>query len=595
MTAFFENLQKLGRALMLPIAVLPVAGLLLRLGQADLLDLPMVAAAGAAIFSNLGLLFAVGIAVGLARENNGAAGLAALVGYFVTMEGAATLLAVPAGEVAGLSGAALVAAVDAFRDQQLAKLSVPAGILSGLIAGWLYNRYATIRLPDYLAFFGGRRFVPIASGLCGLVTAAAFGFGWPLLESGMDAMSRAVLDAGELGLFLYGVLNRVLIVTGLHHILNNVAWFLLGDFGEVTGDLRRFFAGDPQAGMFMSGFFPVMMFGLPAACLAMYHAAPSGRRRAVGGLLFSMALTSFLTGVTEPIEYTFMFLAPALYAVHAVLTGTAMVLMDLLGVRLGFGFSAGLFDYVLNFNISTHPLWLLPVGLAYAAIYYAMFRWCIVRFDLPTPGRDVAGSQAAPPPPASQGDAVPAMIEALGGAANIVSVDACTTRLRLVVADPARVEPEALKRLGAHGVIQPTASTVQVVLGPVADQVAGEIKRHTGIRRPAVGVESPAGPLPAARPAASEAAGLSAEGVRAWVAAFGGATNLAGVDVVAGRLRLEVADRALVQEGTLQVPGVRALAWVAPRVAHVLVDGGTLDCGLARDQLKDAVSGLNPA
>lgn len=394
MTAAFENLQKLGRALMLPIAVLPVAGLLLRLGQPDLLDLPMVAAAGNAIFSNLGLLFAVGIGVGLARENNGAAGLAALVGYFVTVEGAATLLSVPSAEVAGLSGEALDLAVAAFRDQQLAKLSVPAGILSGLLAGWLYNRYSTIRLPDYLAFFGGRRFVPIASGLCGLGAAAAFGFGWPLLESGMDAMSRAVLGAGEIGLFLYGVLNRVLIVTGLHHILNNIAWFLLGDFGEVTGDLRRFFAGDPAAGLFMSGFFPVMMFGLPAACLAMYHAAPRGRRRAVGGLLISMALTSFLTGVTEPIEYTFMFLAPALYAVHAVLTGTSMVLMDLLGIRLGFGFSAGLFDYLLNFNIATRPLWLLPVGLAYAALYYAMFRYFIIRFDLPTPGRDVAGAPA---------------------------------------------------------------------------------------------------------------------------------------------------------------------------------------------------------
>ena len=590
MSRFFENLQKLGRALMLPIAVLPVAGLLLRLGQADLLDLPMVAAAGAAIFSNLGLLFAVGIGVGLARENNGAAGLAALVGYFVTMEGAATLLAVPAGEVAGLSGEALAAAVEAFREEQLAKLSVPAGILSGLIAGWLYNRYATIRLPDYLAFFGGRRFVPIASGLCGLATAAAFGIGWPLLTSGMDAMSRAVLDAGELGLFLYGVLNRVLIVTGLHHILNNVAWFLLGDFGDVTGDLRRFFAGDPQAGMFMSGFFPVMMFGLPAACLAMYHAAPPGRRRAVGGLLFSMALTSFLTGVTEPIEYTFMFLAPALYAVHAVLTGTSMVLMDLLGVRLGFGFSAGFFDYLLNFNIATRPLWLMPVGLAYAAVYYAMFRWCILRFNLPTPGRDAAAAPAAAPA-ARSGGTVPAMIAALGGAANIVSVDACTTRLRLVVADPARVEPDTLKQLGAHGVIQPSATTVQVVLGPVADQVAGEIKQHTGARQADDAATPPAEPA-VATPGTAE---LSAEAVRAWIAAFGGASNLASVEAVAGRLRFEVADPRLVAAETVQLGGTRALAWVAPGVLHVLVDGSKLDCKRAAAQLNAAAGGLNPA
>lgn len=586
MRIFFENLQKLGRALMLPIAVLPVAGLLLRFGQPDLLDLPVVAAAGAAIFDNLGLLFAVGIAVGLARENHGAAGLAALVGYFVAMEGAATLLAVPVAELAGLSGDARDLAVEAFRDRQLAKLSVPAGILSGLLAGWLYNRYSTIRLPDYLAFFGGRRFVPIASGLCGLAVAAAFGYGWPLLESGMDAMSRAVLGAGELGLFLYGMLNRVLIVTGLHHILNNVAWFLLGDFGEVTGDLRRFFAGDPEAGMFMSGFFPVMMFGLPAACLAMYHAAPPGRRRAVGGLLLSMALTSFLTGVTEPIEYTFMFLAPLLYAIHAVLTGTAMVLMDLLGVKLGFGFSAGLFDYLLNFNIATRPLLLLPVGFAYAAAYYALFRYFIVRFNLPTPGRDAAVPAASAPAPAG-GYAIPAMVEALGGAANLVSVDACTTRLRLVVADPARVRPEALKRLGAHGVIQPTDTTVQVVLGPVADQVAGEIKRYSGVRR------SDEAGLPPAAPAAAEATGLSDDRLRAWLAAFGGAQNLAGIETAAGRLRIEVADQALVNEGPL--PGARALAWIGPRVAHVLVDAKSLDCRRAGEQLTFAAGGLNPA
>jgi PTS system N-acetylglucosamine-specific IIC component len=584
MTAVFENLQKLGRALMLPIAVLPVAGLLLRLGQPDLLDLPMVAAAGAAIFENLGLLFAVGIGVGLARENNGAAGLAALVGYFVTMEGAATLLAVPPAELAGLSGKALNFAADAYREQQLAKLSVPAGILSGLIAGWLYNRYSNIRLPDYLAFFGGRRFVPIASGLCGLVTAAAFGFGWPVLEAGMDVMSRAVLDAGEVGLFLYGVLNRVLIVTGLHHILNNVAWFLLGDFGDVTGDLRRFFAGDPTAGIFMSGFFPVMMFGLPAACLAMYHAAPRGRRRMVGGLLISMALTSFLTGVTEPIEYTFMFLAPVLYAVHAVLTGTAMVLMDLLGIRLGFGFSAGLFDYLLNFNISTRPLWLLPIGLAYAILYYGMFRYFIVRFNLPTPGRDVSGAPATTP---SAGRDIPALVEALGGAANLVSVDACTTRLRLVVVDQGRVQVEALKRFGAHGVIQPTATTLQVVLGPVADQVAGELKSHAGALRPGDENLPPSGASTAAPDPGT--GGLSAERVREWIAAFGGAANVSSIDAFAGRLRVEVANRSVVQDGRVQAPGMRTLAWVAPRVAHVLVDGGRFDCALATAQLRVAL------
>src|SRR5205085_1147642 len=219
--------------------------------------------------------------------------------------------------------------------------------------GALYNRFYNINLPSYLAFFGGRRFVPIASGFAGLLLAGAFGTQWQHLEQGMDALSRSVLHAGPLGLFAYGVLNRLLIVTGLHHIINNLAWFILGDYHGVTGDLKRFFAGDPNAGAFMSGFFPIMMFGLPAACLAMYRAARPERRKAVGGLLLSMALTAFLTGVTEPIEFSFMFLAPALYAIHAVLTGLSMVIMNFLGVKLGFGFSAGLFDYAINFSKST--------------------------------------------------------------------------------------------------------------------------------------------------------------------------------------------------------------------------------------------------
>ena len=254
------------------------------------------------------------------------------------------------------------------------------------------------------------------------------------------------------------MLNRVLIVTGLHHILNNIAWFLLGDYNGVTGDLKRFFAGDPTAGAFMSGFFPVMMFGLPAACLAMYRTAPPEQRSAVGGLLLSMALTSFLTGVTEPIEFTFMFLAPVLYAIHAVLTGVAMALMDALDVQLGFGFSAGLFDYVLNFTQATRPLLLLPIGLVYFALYYGLFRFFIVRFDLKTPGReaDEAGAARRDAPAAGASGAA-AWVHALGGARNLVTVDACTTRLRLVVADQASVDEGALKRLGARGVVRPSA------------------------------------------------------------------------------------------------------------------------------------------
>src|SRR6202521_3442021 len=391
----FSGFQQLGRALMLPIAVLPIAGLLLRLGQPDLLNWVAMAAAGNAIFSNLGLLFAVGVAVGLARENHGAAGLAALVGFLVTTRAVETLLAATPGS--------------------LAKLSIPIGLLSGIV-GVSYNRFSNISLPSYLSFFGGRRFVPIVSGLAGLVLAAVVGYAWPYLERGMGAPSHAVLGAGWLGVFAYGVLNRILIVTGLHHILNNFAWFIVGDYHGATGDLKRFFAGDPTAGAFMSGFFPVMMFGLPGACLAMYRTARPERRAGVAGLLLSLGLTSFLTGVTEPVEFTFMFLAPVLYALHAIATGLAMVIMNLFGVRLGFSFSAGLFDYVLNFSHAQRPLLLLPIGAAYFALYYGVFRFLIVRLNLAPPGRDSDDAAAQPLAPATPDARARAFVTALGGA-----------------------------------------------------------------------------------------------------------------------------------------------------------------------------------
>ena len=471
-SALLSKAQPLGRALMLPIAVLPIAALLLRLGQADMLNVPFIAAAGDAIFSNLGLLFAAGVAVGLAKENHGAASLAGVVTYLVATEGAKVLLHLPPDLV---SASALEQA--AWRAKEISKLSVPVGISSGIVAGLLYNRFHAIKLPDYLSFFGGRRFVPIVSGLAGLVFAAAFGLGFPWIETGIDALSHWVLGAGPLGLFLYGLLNRLLLITGLHHIINNIAWFLLGDFHGATGDIKRFFAGDPTAGSFMAGFFPVMMFGLPAACLAMYRNAVPERRKAVGGLLLSLALTSLLTGVTEPIEFSFIFLAPLLYLIHAVLTGVAMVVMDLLGVKLGFGFSAGLFDYVLNFGLATKPLLLIPVGIAYAAIYYFTFSWCIRRFNLKTPGREpleeVAVADVA-------GDRGTAIAVALGGAANIRSVDACTTRLRLVLVDNTKADEARLKALGARGVIKLQGGGLQVVLGPIADQVAAEVRVAVG-------------------------------------------------------------------------------------------------------------------
>jgi PTS system N-acetylglucosamine-specific IIC component len=522
----FGGLQQLGRALMLPIAVLPIAGLLLRLGQPDLLGWAAMASAGDAIFSNLGLLFAVGVGVGLARENHGAAGLAAVVGFLVTTRAVESLLAAPPGT--------------------LTKLSIPVGLLSGIIAGLGYNRFSNINLPSYLSFFGGRRFVPIVSGLAGLALAGVLYYAWPVLERGMDATSHAILSAGSFGLFAYGLLNRILIITGLHHILNNFAWFIVGDFHGVTGDLNRFRAGDPTAGAFMSGFFPVMMFGLPGACLAMYHTARPERRRAVAGLLVSLGLTSFLTGVTEPVEFTFMFLAPVLYALHAVATGLAMAIMSLVGVRLGFSFSAGLFDYVLNFGHAQRPLLLLPIGAAYFALYYGVFRYCIVRLNLATPGREPDDATAAQPlAAATPNSRARAFVTALGGARNLSEVDACTTRLRLVLADNTAVDEATLKRLGAHGIIRSSAQGLQVVLGPIADQVAGEIRAVLRSGTPA----------------------------EALLAALGGRGNVLDLATAAGRLLIRTARPDSVDEPALEKLGIRGIAHSAADSIQILTTG----------------------
>ncbi|HTW35328.1 MAG TPA: N-acetylglucosamine-specific PTS transporter subunit IIBC [Rhizomicrobium sp.] len=592
MKSILETLQPLGRALMLPIAVLPVAAILLRLGAPDIWDyalpatwaahvhpvLPFIYAAGNAIFSNLGLLFAIGVAVGLARENHGAAGLAGVVCFLVMTEGAKAIIAVPPSALAGLTGKSIDLAAGAFKADAISKLSVPAGLISGLVAGWLYNRFHAIKLPDYLAFFGGRRFVPIAAGFAGLILAAIFGWGWASLSEGMDALSHAVLGAGNFGLFAYGVLNRLLLVTGLHHIINNIAWFILGDYHGTTGDLKRFFAGDPNAGAFMSGFFPVMMFGLPAACLAMYHAARPERRKAVGGLLLSMALTAFLTGVTEPIEFSFMFLAPALFLLHAVLTGIAMVAMNLLGVKLGFGFSAGLFDYLINFGKATRPLWLLPVGAVYFALYYTVFRAAIRYFDLKTLGREPEGEVIAEAAPFDSGARGPAFVAALGGAKNFRSVDACTTRLRLVVADSRKVDAQRLKALGARGIVKPSANAVQVVLGPIADQVAAEMRAF--LAQGGVAVERASAPeMPSV--AISSTASFSLQDGKAVLAALGGAANVRDVSVCSSRLRVGVARSETVDEAALKASGARGVVKLGSSV-HVVI-------GPAAAQLAEAL------
>ena len=595
MKQLLTPLQKLGGALMLPIAVLPAAALLLRLGQPDLLNIPVMAAAGQAIFSNLGLLFAVGVAIGLARDNHGAAGMAAVVGYLVIIKGAAVFVAAPANVLAGVPQHARALVVAAFKQQRLIELTVPVGIISGLMGGALYNRFHNFTLPSYLAFFGGRRFVPIVTGFAALPLAILLGLELTHIEAGMDSLSRAVLAAGPWGLFIYGVLNRLLIVTGLHNILNSFAWFIVGHYHGVTGDMNRFFAGDPHAGSFMAGFFPVMMFGLPAACLAMYHTARPERRAAVAGLLLSIALTSFLTGVTEPVEFSFMFLAPGLYLVHALLTGLAFIITNALDVRLGFGFSAGLFDYVLNFKYATHPLLLLPIGAVYFGLYYGIFRFAIVKFDLKTPGRELE-SQAAPAArPAAAGERALAYIAALGGPENLESVNACTTRLRLTVRTQDAVDVPALKALGAIGVVRPSDTALQVIIGPVAEQIAGQM-RETLERMPRGAPEVLAAPgaAPQARPVPSlprtEVLEPDRTVIARLLAAVGGPANVRDVAPTSSRLRIVLADASRVDAEAIGRLGLRGSALVEPDCLHVIVGPAASTACMTLHELMRAVT-----
>lgn len=381
--------QKFGRSLMLPIAALPAAALLLRLGQPDLLGADglgwdrvaaVIGSAGDAIFANLPLLFAVGIAIGMARKADGSTALAAVVGYLVF-------------KGVGDAMSPLVLGLPAEGEEQaLINYGVLGGIVMGLTSAFLWQRYYRTSLPPYLAFFGGRRLVPILTSFAAIVISVLMSLVYNGFDSGITTLGEWATENAVLGGFAYGFINRLLIPLGLHHILNNPPWFVFGEYssgGEVYhGDIARFLHGDPTAGAFMTGFFPIMMFALPAAALAIWHEAKPKNKKLVGGIMLSSALTAFLTGVTEPLEFAFMFVAFPLYVIHAFLTGTSMALVNAIGIKDGFGFSAGLFDYVLNYNIATKPLLIIPIGLAYAALYYFLFRFVIRKWNLRTPGRE---------------------------------------------------------------------------------------------------------------------------------------------------------------------------------------------------------------
>ncbi|HHH4677733.1 TPA: PTS N-acetyl glucosamine transporter subunit IIABC [Klebsiella pneumoniae] len=502
--------QRLGRALQLPIAVLPVAALLLRFGQPDLLNVPFIAQAGGAIFDNLALIFAIGVASSWSKDNAGSAALAGAVGYFVMTKAMVTI-------------------------NPEINMGVLAGIITGLVAGAVYNRWAGIKLPDFLSFFGGKRFVPIATGFFCLILAAIFGYVWPPVQHAIHSGGEWIVSAGALGSGIFGFINRLLIPTGLHQVLNTIAWFQIGEFTNAAGavfhgDINRFYAGGGTAGMFMSGFFPIMMFGLPGAALAMYLAAPKARRPMVGGMLLSVAITAFLTGVTEPLEFLFMFLAPLLYLLHAVLTGISLFIATALGIHAGFSFSAGAIDYVLMYSLpaASKNVWMLLVmGVVFFFVYFLLFSAVIRMFNLKTPGRedkaaDVVTEEANSNTEEGLTQLATSYIAAVGGTDNLKAIDACITRLRLTVGDSAKVNDAACKRLGASGVVKLNKQTIQVIVGAKAESIGDEMKKVVTRGPVAAAAAAPAGNVATAAPAAKPQAVANAKTVESLVSPITG-------------------------------------------------------------------------
>lgn len=474
--------QRLGKSLMLPVAALPVASILMGIGYwidhdgwgANSITAAFLLKAGGALIDNMGLLFAIGVGVGMSDDNDGTAGLAGLVSWLVIT----TLLST--GAVAMFKGIEVEAVDAAFSKTETQFI----GILAGLIGASCYNKFKNTKLPDALGFFSGKRSVAIMTALASLFAVLVLFFVWPVVYNALVAFGKSIISLGAIGSGIYAFFNRLLIPTGLHHALNSVFWF------DVAGinDIGNFWGGTGvlgQTGMYMTGFFPVMMFGLPGAALAMYHTAKDNRKKGVYGLLLAAALSSFFTGVTEPLEFAFMFLAPGLYVVHALLTGVSAVVTTLLPVRAGFNFSAGFVDWFLSFKapMALNPWMIILIGLVFFALYYIIFRIIIAKFDLKTPGREdddefeenifISGDM---------NELAIKYIDALGGYDNIVSVDNCVTRLRLGVKDNGIIEDKNLTKLGAKGIMRPGKKNIQVIVGTnvqfVADAIKAELKKR---------------------------------------------------------------------------------------------------------------------
>ncbi|MEK5521565.1 N-acetylglucosamine-specific PTS transporter subunit IIBC [Heyndrickxia sp. FSL W8-0423] len=477
-----KYLQRMGKSLMLPVAVLPAAAILMGIGYwidptgwgSGNAAAAFLIKAGGSIIDNIPILFAVGLALGMAKEKDGSAALSGLVAYLVVT----TLLSTDT--VAMLKSIDAKAVSPAF-----AKIgNAFIGIISGLVAANMYNRFSKVQLPDALAFFSGKRLVPIMTAVSMLVVSVILFFVWPVVYTGLVSFGEAISKLGAAGAGLYGFFNRLLIPTGLHHALNSVFWF------DVAGidDIGKFWANKGTkgvTGMYQAGFFPVMMFGLPAAALAMYHTAKTKQKKQVAALMMAAGFAAFFTGVTEPLEFAFMFTAPLLYLVHAVLTGLSLMIAALFHWTAGFGFSAGLVDFVLSLRIpiANQPYMLIVQGLVFAVIYYFLFRFIIVKFNLATPGRgeeivdDNEGVSTATDKNNKFTVMAAKIYEGLGGDANVTSVDNCTTRLRVEVKDMNAVDQNKIKATGVPGINIVGPQSIQVIVGTSVQFVADEVHR----------------------------------------------------------------------------------------------------------------------
>ena len=569
----FSVLQKIGKCMMLPVSVLPVAGILLGVGSANFSWLPdavsqIMAAAGSAVFGSLPLLFAIGVAIGL-TENDGVAALASTVGYVVFLAAMGVCAKLSGIEPKPIMGIPSI------------ETGVFGGIIVGLISAAVFNRFYRIKLPSYLGFFAGKRAVPIITAFSVILAGAALSFIWPPIGGAIDRFSHwAVHERPALAFTLYGVIERGLIPFGLHHVWNVPFFFQAGDFTDpatgnvVHGEIARFIAGDPTAGN-MTGGYLFKMFGLPAAAMAMWRCAPPEQRKKVGGIMVSSALTAFLTGITEPLEFAFIFVAPMLYVVHALLAGVAYFTCVTLGIKHGFTFSHGLIDYIVLFPKSHGALWLFVLGPIWAGVYYGIFSFAIRHFNLLTPGREVETEAQKAAGSVSGDNFSLQLVRAFGGRSNIVSLDACITRLRVTLGDVSKANPDKLTALGAAGVVV-VGDGVQAIFGTQSENLKTDMQEYLKSAGPEA--DQIEGPSPVSTPAPAGVAPPvrdpdAARKASAYVAALGGKANIVRVDACAEtRLRLVVRDQAQVREAQLVSEGIAAVVTLDNgKTLHLLV------------------------